>query len=662
MKFARAATGRPRIVSLKSSYHGLSYGALSITGSETFQEGFGPFLADTEMVKLGDLAALEATLSQRDVAAFIIEPVQGKGVNYPTDDYFQRAQALCRAHGTLLICDEVQTGLGRTGKWFAFEHWGLEPDIVTLAKTLSGGYVPCGAIVTRRRIYQKVFSRLDRCVVHSSTFGRNNLAMTCAMASLSVLEDEHLIENSARMGALLMQRITALKARHPFIKEVRGKGLMIAIEFHEPPQFKSKLAWRLMHKIDQSLFPQLVIVPMLSKHRILTQVAGHNMDVIKILPPLTIGEREVDYFVHALDETLTECSRFPGPIMELAKNTARLQFRRNGVKAPKKKRQESQWAQRTQWPSSGEWPSIAAGRAEGLMGFAPRGNSGVSSEVGQGTPTANEPCAIVLTGRGTTPTTPANKLAGTPLRNRGTRASAEDDSFAGTGRSTAVPTGEHPRSQPCGSRQRQLVRDNYHQPKNMKFATGKGLLTILAALAVCARLQAVEYDWNNSASNFNAAGSYSAPGGGAVETTALSTTTAAYFRTVTIQPSLTAAITIAGVNLPVSGFDLMAATTGYGLTLSGYGTSSTGTSASSEAAVYSTGTGTNTFDVPVVLASSSGTSASTIYQTGAGGTLTFNGIISGTNGPRHQSRGDLDDQFQCRQHLQRGHHADRNEC
>ena len=186
------------------SYHGLSYGALSITGSETFQEGFGPFLADTEMVPLGDLAALEATLAMGDVAAFIIEPIQGKGVNFPDDDYFQRAQALCRKHGTLLICDEVQTGLGRTGKWFAFQHWDLEPDIITLAKSLSGGYVPCGAIVARRSIYQKVFSRLDRCVVHSSTFGRNNLAMACGLASLSVIEDERLLENSTVMGERLM--------------------------------------------------------------------------------------------------------------------------------------------------------------------------------------------------------------------------------------------------------------------------------------------------------------------------------------------------------------------------------------------------------------------------------------------------------------------------
>ncbi len=326
LKFARAATGRPRIVSLKGSYHGLSYGALSITGSETFQEGFGPFLADTERVPLGDLAALEATLRQQDVAAFIIEPVQGKGVNFPTDDYYQRAQALCRKYGTLLICDEVQTGLGRTGKWFAFEHWGLEPDIVTMAKTLSGGYVPCGAIVTRRWIYQRVFSRLDRCVVHSSTFGRNNLAMTCALATLSVLEDEKLVENSARMGALLLQKLNALKAKHSFIAEVRGKGLMIAIEFHEPPELKGKLAWRLMHKLDESLFPQLVVVPLLSKHHVLTQVAGHHMDVIKILPPLMIGEKEVDYFIAALDATLHEARRFPGPIVELARNTARIHF------------------------------------------------------------------------------------------------------------------------------------------------------------------------------------------------------------------------------------------------------------------------------------------------------------------------------------------------
>src|SRR3984893_18708110 len=322
IKFARAATGRPGIISLKGCYHGLSYGSLSVTGSANFQEGFGPFLADVARIRLGDLGGLEKLLKKGDVVLFFWEPIQGKGVNFPADDFYQKAQQLCRTHGTLVVCDEVQCGLGRTGKWWAFQHWSLEPDIFTVAKSLSGGFVPCGAIVTRRAIYQRVFSRLDRAVVHSSTFGRNNLAMACGLATLDVLENEKLIENSAIMGQKLLEKLDALRAKHSLIREVRGKGLMIAIEFHEPPQLGLKLIWRILHRIDHGLFAQLVIVPLLSRHRILTQVAGHNMDVIKILPPLIITEKEVDYFVNAFDEALQGCRRFPGPILELARNTA----------------------------------------------------------------------------------------------------------------------------------------------------------------------------------------------------------------------------------------------------------------------------------------------------------------------------------------------------
>ena len=219
---------------------------------------------------------------------------------------------------------KCRPGSGAPGKMFGFQHWNLEPDIITLAKTLSGGYVPCGAIVTRREIYQKdVFSRMDRCVVHSTTFGRNNLAMACGLASLEVIDSENLIENSAKMGALLMEKIDMLRAKHSFIKEVRGKGLMIAIEFHEPTEFKLKMAWKLLHKIDKVLFAQMVVTQMLSKHRILTQVAGHAMDVVKILPPLIIGEREVDMFVNALDDVLTDCRKFPGPMWEIGNNFVR---------------------------------------------------------------------------------------------------------------------------------------------------------------------------------------------------------------------------------------------------------------------------------------------------------------------------------------------------
>src|SRR3954447_10780457 len=324
LKFARAATGRKRVLSLESAFHGLSIGSLSLMGCESFTEGFGPLMDEWDTrIALDDIASLERELAKGDVAAFVIEPVQGKGCRYPKGDFYQRAQELCHKHGAVLVCDEVQTGLGRTGKMFGFEHWNLEPDIITLAKSLSGGYVPCGAIVARRDVYQKTFSRMDRCVVHSTTFGRNNLAMACGLATLEVIDDEKLIENSARMGQLLVERIDALRGKHSFIKEVRGKGLIIAIEFHEPNEFKLRMAWKLLHKVDKVLFAQMIVTQRLSKHRILTQVAGHAMDVMKILPPLIIGEREVDMFVNALDDVLTECRKFPGPMWELGNNFVR---------------------------------------------------------------------------------------------------------------------------------------------------------------------------------------------------------------------------------------------------------------------------------------------------------------------------------------------------
>jgi len=337
LKFARAATIRKRFISIEGAFHGLSLGALSLMGCESFTEGFGPLMDGFETrVALDDISALEHELAKRDVAAFVIEPVQGKGCKSPKGDFYMRAQELCRRHGTLLIADEIQTGLGRTGKMFGFQHWKLEPDIITLAKTLSGGYVPCGAIIARRSVYQKTFSRMDRCVVHSTTFGRNNLAMACGLAALQVIDDENLIENAETMGALLLQRIDALSAKHSFIKEVRGKGLMIAIEFQEPTEFKLKMGWRLLHKVDKVLFAQMVVTQMLSKHRILTQVAGHVMDVLKILPPLIIREREIDMFVHALDDVLTECRRFPGPMWEIGNNFVRhaLRSRKGGEPRP----------------------------------------------------------------------------------------------------------------------------------------------------------------------------------------------------------------------------------------------------------------------------------------------------------------------------------------
>ena len=331
IKFARAATGRSGLVSLEKAFHGLSNGALSTMGDESFREGFGPLLENCTRIKMGDLAALEKLLAHRDIAALFIEPVQGKGVNFPADDFYRQAQRLCRAHGTLLVCDEVQTGLGRTGRWWGFEHWGLEPDIITVAKSLSGGYVPVAAIVTRRAIYQKTFSRLDRCVVHSSTFGRNNLAMAAGLATLRVIDDENLVERAREQGAELIRRLNDLKEKHSLIKEVRGLGLMIAIEFHEPRELAMKMGWKLLHKVERELFAQMLVTSLFQKHRILTQIAGHAMDVLKILPPLIIGPREIDRFVTALDSVLTECRSFPGPIWNLGSNFIRHSLKRSTV-------------------------------------------------------------------------------------------------------------------------------------------------------------------------------------------------------------------------------------------------------------------------------------------------------------------------------------------
>ncbi len=320
LKFARAATGRSRLLSMTGSYHGLSFGALSITNNGAFRDGFGPMLPGAEPVRFNDLEDLETKLKAGDVAAFIAEPVQGKGVNIPSPDYFPTAQALCRRHGALFIMDEVQTGFGRTGKLFAHQHWGLEPDIMTLAKALSGGYVPVGAFLTRRDIHQQVFRSLDRCVVHSTTFGRNNLAMAAGLATLEVLREENLVERAATVGTDLRNRLAALSSQHELIKEVRGLGMMIAMEFHEPRSLGMKLAWKSIHAMDKGLFPQMVVTPLINRHRILTHVAGHNMDVVKMLPPLIIGEKEVARCVHAFDDVLTECRKPLGPMWEFGMN------------------------------------------------------------------------------------------------------------------------------------------------------------------------------------------------------------------------------------------------------------------------------------------------------------------------------------------------------
>jgi acetylornithine/succinyldiaminopimelate/putrescine aminotransferase len=217
-----------------------------------------------------------------------------------------------------LVLDEVQTGLGRTGKLFAREHSGVVPDILVISKALSGGFVPVGAVLTRREIFLKVFSSMERCVVHSSTFGQGALAMVAGLATLHVIDEEGLVENARRMGELLMKGLLELQERFEMVKEVRGKGLMIGIEFGRPSSLTLKLGWDLVHKVNSGLFGQAIVMPLLADHAILTQVSGHAIDVIKLIPPLVIQEEDVSRFLAAFEQVLERAHQFPGPIWEVA--------------------------------------------------------------------------------------------------------------------------------------------------------------------------------------------------------------------------------------------------------------------------------------------------------------------------------------------------------
>jgi acetylornithine/succinyldiaminopimelate/putrescine aminotransferase len=265
-------------------------------------------------VPFNDLPALEKALSTKQAAAFIVEPVQGKSCECVSDGYLAEAQRLCNKYGTLLICDEVQCGLGRTGKWFAFQHWdNVEPDIVCVAKALSGGYVPVGAVITRPRIMDSVFNSMERCVVHSNTFGQNDMAMAAALASLYVIEQDKLVENAAAIGEYTISRLREIGKDCPFVAEVRGKGMMFGIDFARPKEsFKLKMAWDMLHKMNFGVFGQMIIIPLLQEHHILTQVAGYHTEVIKFLPPMTATKEDMDWFLSAMQKTLTDTNRFPG--------------------------------------------------------------------------------------------------------------------------------------------------------------------------------------------------------------------------------------------------------------------------------------------------------------------------------------------------------------
>lgn len=310
IKFSRAFTKRDWILYAEGGFHGLTCGALSLMSNPWWREGFGPMLRETQAVPFGDVEALRQALRTEKYAAYLVEPIQGEsGVKVPTHEYLREAQRLCEKHGTLLVIDEVQTGIHRTGPFIASHHFGISPDMVILAKALSGGQVPVGALLMRSDVCRSVYSSIEKAFVHASTFSENALAMRAGLATLQIAEKEKLGERSTNLGNLLRSELTKRLSRFEMIREVRGIGLFNAIEFQAPKSIGLKLLYAGFTKAHPGLFGQMIVKTLFEEEKILSQMAGNNFMAIKSLPALVITEEQIGRYVSGLEHVCELASR-----------------------------------------------------------------------------------------------------------------------------------------------------------------------------------------------------------------------------------------------------------------------------------------------------------------------------------------------------------------
>jgi ornithine--oxo-acid transaminase len=301
IKFSRAATGRTGLLYTEHAFHGLTCGALSLMSDDFWREGFGPMLPEAEGIPFGSVEALEEKLASRRFAAFIVEPIQAEGgIRVPEPEYLKAAERLCRRYGTLFVLDEVQTGMYRTGGFLASHRFGVEPDMVVLAKALSGGLIPVGALLTSDAVSDAVYSSLKRSIVHASTFGENGLAMRAGLATLDVLEYQSLGERATRLGAELRRQLTERLAPYEMVKSVRGAGMLSGIEFTAPKQLRLRIAFETFRRIHPGMFGQVLVMRLFRDHGILTQICGNNFMVLKAAPPLVVTELQIAEFVSAI--------------------------------------------------------------------------------------------------------------------------------------------------------------------------------------------------------------------------------------------------------------------------------------------------------------------------------------------------------------------------
>ncbi len=312
IKFARAHTGRGGILVADNGFHGLTLGALSLMPEGMWKDPFGPFLPGVTRVPFDDVEALRAALATGQYAAFITEPIQAEaGIRVPGKNYLREAGALCRRYGSMFVIDEVQTGMFRTGPFLAGQHFAAEPDIVVMAKALSGGLVPCSAVLMTDPIYDSVYGSLEKSISHTSTFSENGLAMRAGLASLDVLEDERLGARAAESGEYLRDRLRAVTRGHSMVRDIRGQGLLNGIEFAAPRELLLRAPFEAFRKIHPAMFGQVLVVYLFRDHGILTQICGNNFMVLKAAPPLVVEREHLDHFVDAIAE-LVERMHHPG--------------------------------------------------------------------------------------------------------------------------------------------------------------------------------------------------------------------------------------------------------------------------------------------------------------------------------------------------------------
>ena len=285
IKFVKATTGRTKVVSTEGSYHGKTIGGLSCTGRAKYRKRFEPLMPGVEFVPYGDAGAATKAIDS-ETAAMIVEAVQGEGgINIPADGYLRSLRARCDEVGALLIIDEVQTGLGRTGRMFGCDHEGVSPDVMTLAKCLGGGVMPIGATCFSKQVCDSMFT--ENPLLHTSTFGGNPLACAAGLAALDVIRDEGLVERSAVTGARLKAGLSALVDKYELVSEVRGRGLMIGIEFA-------------MDEVGELTIAQIVKRGMIAAYTL------NNPRVIRIEPPLVMTEEQADMAVATMDSAIGE--------------------------------------------------------------------------------------------------------------------------------------------------------------------------------------------------------------------------------------------------------------------------------------------------------------------------------------------------------------------